>query len=407
MNAVILSPISNKYMPYFDVIANDTKNSYLIFIMKIHRDNYPEVLPRNIKIVELSIWNEEYIDYCIADYISYNKKIDVVFAYTEEQIEFAARLREKYNIPGQSTKSAEEFRNKYTMITTAKKAQVAVPDYQKVNNVFELIDASKFLGYPFIIKPIDGMGSMNTYVIRNEKDMMDVAKNEVIKDYLAEKYIDWPLYHVDGFVCDSKLVYLIPSKYFDNTLAFKQGESGGSVQIGEDDSLYSKIEDYTNKLLRGFDTPKNYLFHLEVFSNGKDIVLCEIASRLCGGRILQEIEAEFGFSPVKELLKLELNKPSKINKNSRYHTKKIRGVLLVIPGEGKLVKLPEGVPNKIPFEGVFDYCQYAKIGRIYEGANSSISATAAICVVGDDPKKVFDTLSSIDKWFQENTTYEK
>ena len=203
------------------------------------------------------------------------------------------------------------------------------------------------------------------------------------------------------------MVYLVPSKYFNNTLSFKQGQSGGSVQIGENDNLYSKIENYTNKLLKGLHTPKNYLFHLEVFSNGKEIVLCEIASRLGGGRILQEIEAEFGFSPVKELLKLELNKPSQINKNSRYHTQKIRGVLLVIPGEGKLVKLPEGVPNKIPFKGVFDYYQYAKIGQIYSGANSSITAIAAICVVGNDSQQVFETLNNIDKWFHENTTYEK
>ncbi|MCT7700391.1 MAG: hypothetical protein N5823_01995 [Lactobacillus iners] len=44
--------------------------------------------------------------------------------------------------------------------------------------------------------------------------------------------------------------------------------------------------------------------------------------RLGGGRILQEIEKEFNFSPMKELLKVELGIPSFLEQKKNYVLKK-------------------------------------------------------------------------------------
>lgn len=123
---VILAPISNNYINYFDAISGDKDNHYLIFAMERHRDNYPETLPENIKFVFLKIWNEEYIDYVISQ--TFGQQIDYVYAYSEEEIIFAAKLGKKYQVTlGQSLTSAEEFRNKLTMVKAAEQAHVAVP----------------------------------------------------------------------------------------------------------------------------------------------------------------------------------------------------------------------------------------------------------------------------------------
>ena len=75
---VILAPISNNYINYFDAISGDKDNRYLIFAMERHRDNYPETLPENIKFVFLKIWNEEYIDYVISQ--TFGQQIDYVLS---------------------------------------------------------------------------------------------------------------------------------------------------------------------------------------------------------------------------------------------------------------------------------------------------------------------------------------
>lgn len=402
-NVIILAPISNNYMNYYDVIKNDTLNNYLIFIMEKHRDNYPEKLPKNIMLVTLSVWNESYIEYVI--YKKFSKKADLIFAYSEEQIKFAAQLRNKYCVQGQSLKSAIQFRDKYIMIKTAQLSGVRVPKYFKVDSVFDLVEASKKIGYPFVIKPIDGMGSMNTFIIKNSNELLKFAKQQEVVDFIAEEFIDFDLYHVDGFVRNNKLAYLIPSKYFENTLSFYKGHSTGSVQVDEANPLYNLILKFTKKLLEAFETPKDYIFHLEVFSDGKEIIFLEIGSRLGGGRILQEIENEFNFNPVQELLKVRLGLNSRLDKNKKYHIQKIRGFVLPLPGKGKLISLPAKVPAEIPFKGIYDYYQYAKIGQKYNGAHNSGEAIAAISVEGDNQAEVKKILLGIDKWVRNNTIY--
>lgn len=234
-NVVILAPISNHYINYYDVVKKDTEDSFLLFILSKHRDNYPSKLPSNVNLVELSKWNEPFIDYYIGYY--FNNHIDIIFAYTEDQIEFAAKLRQKYKVPGQNVQSALEFRNKYIMTKKAHDSGLDVPKFEKVNDICDLIKASKKLGYPFVIKPIDGMGSMNTYKITNFDNLMEVAKKEIIKNYLAEEYIKWPLYHVDAFTVNDEIKYLVVSRYFDNTLAYKDNISVGSVQISNTSAL--------------------------------------------------------------------------------------------------------------------------------------------------------------------------
>lgn len=331
------------------------------------------------------------------------KKADLIFSYTEEELIFAAELREKYHAHGQSKQSIEEFRNKYVMTRKACESGLNVPKFEQVNSVFDLVNAGQKIGFPMVLKPIDGMGSVDVHKINNNTELMQVAQKAVIKNYLAEEYITWPLYHVDGLVLDYKLKYLIVSEYFENTLSYQQGESIGSVQISQQSVVYQEIRKYAKKLFQDFDTPKSYIFHLEVFSDGNNLKLCEVALRLGGGRILQEIEAEFGFSPVKELLKNELKMQSQFVGKAELHPQKVRGFILVSPGEGKLTSLPK----KLPFTAIYDFYQYAKIGQIYHGAHSSVEAVAAISVEGDTHTEVEKELQEIDQWMKAHARYER
>ncbi len=41
---------------------------------------------------------------------------------------------------------------------------------------------------------------------------MKIAKNEIIKFFLAEEYIQCPLYHVDALILNNEVKYLIIPK---------------------------------------------------------------------------------------------------------------------------------------------------------------------------------------------------
>lgn len=52
-NVVILAPVSNNYINYYDIVKEDKDDSFLLFILSKHRDNYPSNLPSNVSLVEL------------------------------------------------------------------------------------------------------------------------------------------------------------------------------------------------------------------------------------------------------------------------------------------------------------------------------------------------------------------
>ncbi|MCT7850520.1 MAG: hypothetical protein N4Q26_00185, partial [Lactobacillus iners] len=54
----------------------------------------------------------------------------------------------------------------------------------------------------------------NNYFINiyNFDNLMKIAKNEIIKFFLAEEYIQCPLYHVDALILNNEVKYLIIPK---------------------------------------------------------------------------------------------------------------------------------------------------------------------------------------------------
>lgn len=73
---VILAPISNKYISYFDVVQADASDEFLIFILKRHRPTYPDKLNVNVKLICLEQWNEPFIDFAISKYFGKKSRFD-------------------------------------------------------------------------------------------------------------------------------------------------------------------------------------------------------------------------------------------------------------------------------------------------------------------------------------------
>jgi hypothetical protein len=87
--------------------------------------------------------------------------------------------------------------------------------------------------------------------------------------------------------------------------------------------------------------------------------------KIGGGRILQELEQGLGFSPIQELLRLDLGLPNKVDLDKEYKSAEIRGFVMVEPGRGILQKLPAADAVLAANPEVYDYYQYAKLGRTY------------------------------------------
>ncbi|NPC93042.1 hypothetical protein HOO54_12570 [Bacillus sp. WMMC1349] len=173
---------------------------------------------------------------------------------------------------------------------------MAVPHYLKVESAIDIYHFIQKHGYPVIIKPVAGMGSISTTILRDRKDFINYLTSGVEENMEIETYIEGDMYHIDGFVLNGDVVHCWPSKYINGCLAFQEDKALGSYQLSRDNPLTQRLIDYTKKALAALPTPENTSFHAEVFYNTSDeLIFCEIASRTGGGYVRQTIQQAFGF----------------------------------------------------------------------------------------------------------------
>jgi biotin carboxylase len=90
-------------------------------------------------------------------------RIDRVECLWEPYMVLAARLREELGLPGLTVAQTIPFRDKERMKQLLDAAGLRTPWHTEARTVAEVWAAAERVGYPLIVKPIDGAGSADTY----------------------------------------------------------------------------------------------------------------------------------------------------------------------------------------------------------------------------------------------------
>ena len=90
-------------------------------------------------------------------------RIDQVECLWEPYMVLAARLREELGLPGLTVAQTVPFRDKERMKQLLDAAGLRTPWHVAAGTVAEVWAAAERVGYPLIVKPIDGAGSADTY----------------------------------------------------------------------------------------------------------------------------------------------------------------------------------------------------------------------------------------------------
>ena len=75
----------------------------------------------------------------------------------------AARIRESFGVPGMTVEQTVPFRDKERMKQAIDAAGIRTPWHVSATTVADVWEAAEQVGYPLIVKPIDGAGSADTY----------------------------------------------------------------------------------------------------------------------------------------------------------------------------------------------------------------------------------------------------
>ncbi|MFT7537501.1 MAG: formate-dependent phosphoribosylglycinamide formyltransferase (GAR transformylase), partial [Hyphomicrobiaceae bacterium] len=106
----------------------------------------------------------------------HGKSIDRVECMWERLMYLAATLRETFTVPGMNKAQTVIVRDKELMKQAVEAAGLRVPRHGRARSMQEAWAVVERVGYPAIIKPIDGAGSVDTFRC-NDRDEFEAALN--------------------------------------------------------------------------------------------------------------------------------------------------------------------------------------------------------------------------------------
>lgn len=263
--------------------VGDTPRSALPVGVKRHLADYlqvPGILDEDDVIARVHRWLR-------------GREVDLVLANWEVLVITAARLRERFGLPGMRVDTVMGFRDKQLMKDRVHAAGLRVPKARRVRTVSEALSAAHEIGFPMVIKPISGAGSADTYRVNDGKELkVALQKMQHVEVAICEEFIDGEEYTFDTICVDGKPVYMNVAQYLPPPLIARSVESISPIIITVRDLEQPKLQ-------AGIELGKNVLSalkmgdgftHMEWFLTRKgEAVFGEIGCRPGGAHLVDQM----------------------------------------------------------------------------------------------------------------------
>ncbi|HMG21909.1 MAG TPA: ATP-grasp domain-containing protein [Kofleriaceae bacterium] len=195
--------------------VGDTPAQALPGALKRHLHDYlqvPRLLDDNDVVERVHTWLR-------------GREVDRVLANWEVMVETAARLRERFGLPGMTADTVHGFRDKQVMKERVAAAGLRVPRAERVRTVAETRAAAERIGFPLIIKPIAGAGSADTYRV-DAAAALDaaLARMQHVTEASCEEFVEGDEYTFDTVCVAGAPAFVNVAQYLPRPLDARSHE---------------------------------------------------------------------------------------------------------------------------------------------------------------------------------------
>jgi biotin carboxylase len=244
-------------------------------------------------------------------YLARNRRIDLIMALDDFDVETAAHLREHFRLPGMGDSLARNFRDKLAMRTTARNAGLLVPEFTGVFNYDDLREFMVRVAPPWLLKPRSEASSMGIKKITHADELWAILESlgDQQSFFLMEQFVPGDVYHVDGLVDDGHVLFSMAHKYGQPPLSVY---SGGGVFITrsldrESDESKALVE-LNKQVLKAMGLVRGAT-HSEYIKSQADgrLYFLENAARVGGANIAECVEYATGVNLWREWARIEIS----------------------------------------------------------------------------------------------------
>lgn len=216
------------------------------------------------------------------------RTFDRVICLWEPGVILAAMLREALGVAGMGVEQARRFRDKDLMKQAVRDAGLRVPHHRRAASMVEVHEAAEAIGFPVIIKPIDGAGSMDTFRVDDPRELEAALERLThVPEVAVEEFVDGEEFTYDTICVDGDVKYEHVGYYRPRPLIARTNEwiSPQTLSLRDIDTPW--VRDGVrlgHDVLRALAFPTGFT-HMEWYrkSNG-EVVFGEIGARPPGAR---------------------------------------------------------------------------------------------------------------------------
>lgn len=337
------------------------------------------------------------------------EQIGGVLAGNEISVDRAAKLAERLE-KGRYTlyKDAVCCRYKDEMRKRLRDRNVAIPRFEVISNKVEVEEATKKIGFPCIMKPVDQSGSVNVTLVHSKEEaeaafdkingfsIFDyVYKPEEIiiprkKEIIIEEYMTGQEFSIESFVRGGKVIFtcvtekkttgapkFIEIGHYNPTLNYKDKED--------------EIKEFGKTVIKALNIREG-VSHCEVILTNEGLKVVECANRCGGDNIMKLVENSYGIDLYRSIILNALDLDPEVEVTKHNNT----AIRFLFSHETRYV-------NDIHFEEfdekykdkVLDYKTSVKKGDTINKVDNLFDRFGYIITEGNTPKEADDAINHV------------
>ena len=321
---------------------------------------------------------------------------------SEPQMEYGHRLGGLLGLPTLPAGTTRALRHKPTMKRWFRAAGLRTAEFMEVDSADQALAFARKVGFPIILKPCCGFGTLRTYLIEDEagiedhRGQIEGEEETMVESFVTDEEFECCALLQDGVVLDT-FVSSMPA----SPLAISQGAISANISLGSfKHQIPVDFDGITQTIVDTFGLGSGYL-HMEWFidvDSGR-VTIGECALRYPGCEIAKNHGLAYGFDIADVTADLYLGRRVRLD----YTLSRCVGDLLLPyrPGRVRAVSTRESL-ERLP--GVIEAHVGVTVGEVLPRLpNSSFNCAGWVFVEGDSPQNVEARMRGVAATFELHT----